>query len=105
MAPEEADTSTDEAATDAGAADSEEYEPVTIRLAYNLPQDHHVAKGVEQFAENVIERSGGNVHIEVYPAGQLLSDTEMNDSILSGEWKSGSTHPHYGHQPFRRWVF
>lgn len=81
---EEADTSTDEAATDAGAADSEEYEPVTIRLAYNLPQDHHVAKGVEQFAENVIERSGGNVHIEVYPAGQLLSDTEMNDSILSG---------------------
>lgn len=66
------------------SADSEEYEATTIRLAYNLPQDHHISEGVEQFAENITEKSDGKVDVQVYPAGQLLSDTEMNDSVLSG---------------------
>lgn len=89
---QDADTNTDESTTsesEGTEADSEEYEPVTIRLAYNLPQDHHIAKGVEQFAANVVERSGGNVDIQVYPSGQLLSDTEMNQSILSGGVEMG----------------
>lgn len=87
---QEADTSTNDTEESATTeADSEEYEPVTIRLAYNLPQDHHIAIGIEQFAENVIERSGGNIDMQVYPAGQLLSDTEMNQSILSGGVEMG----------------
>lgn len=86
---EPADTDADttdgaETETDDSAAESDDYEPVTIRLAYNLPQDHHVAVGVEQFAENVVAKSGGKVDVQVYPAGQLLSDTEMNQSLLTG---------------------
>lgn len=86
--PAETDTDTDTNDADTteteGAADGEEYEEATIRLAYNLPQDHHVAVGVEQFAENIVERSDGKVDVQVYPAGQLLSDTEMNQSVLTG---------------------
>ncbi|AEV18155.1 TRAP dicarboxylate transporter-DctP subunit [Geobacillus thermoleovorans CCB_US3_UF5] len=65
------------------------YEPVTIRLAYNLPQDHHISIGVENFAKTVTEKSGGKVKIQVYPAGQLLSDKEMNQAILTGGVEMG----------------
>jgi tripartite ATP-independent transporter DctP family solute receptor len=65
------------------------YEPVTIRLAYNLPQDHHISIGVENFAKEVTEKSGGKVKIQVYPAGQLLGDKEMNQAILTGGVEMG----------------
>jgi tripartite ATP-independent transporter DctP family solute receptor len=65
------------------------YEKTTIRLAYNLPQDHHIAKGIEQFAKDVTEKSDGAVNVQVYPAGQLLSDKDMNQSILTGGVEMG----------------
>ena len=67
----------------------DDYEKTTIRLAYNLPQDHHISKGIETFAEEVTEKSGGNVNVQVYPAGQLLSDKDMNQSLLSGGVEMG----------------
>ncbi|QQE76495.1 DctP family TRAP transporter solute-binding subunit [Brevibacillus composti] len=78
-----------QANTGSGGAATEEYEKATIRLAYNLPQDHHISKGIEDFAKKVEERSGGNVKIQVYPAGQLLSDKEMNQAILTGGVEMG----------------
>ncbi|MBU8917610.1 DctP family TRAP transporter solute-binding subunit [Bacillus sp. FJAT-29953] len=65
------------------------YEEATIRLAYNLPQDHHISVGIEEFAKKVTEKSGGKVKVQVYPAGQLLSDKEMNQSILTGGVEMG----------------
>ena len=45
-----------EKSNDKAEADSGDgYEATTIRLAYNLPQDHHVAVGIEDFAKKVIE--------------------------------------------------
>lgn len=73
----------------AADANGDEYEKTNIRLAYNLPQDHHISKGIETFAEEVIEKSGGNVNVQVYPAGQLLSDKDMNQSLLSGGVEMG----------------
>lgn len=70
-------------------ATTEGFEEATIRLAYNLPQDHHIAKGIEQFAKDVTEKSGGAIKVQVYPAGQLLSDKDMNQSILSGGVEMG----------------
>ncbi|MCK9907239.1 hypothetical protein MXD63_45490, partial [Frankia sp. Cpl3] len=43
------------------------YQEATIRLAYNLPQDHHISRGIEDFAKKVTERSGGKVKVQVYP--------------------------------------
>ncbi|MBS4192978.1 DctP family TRAP transporter solute-binding subunit [Bacillus sp. FJAT-49705] len=75
---------------ESGAENGEDgYEKATIRLAYNLPQDHHIAVGIEEFAKKVTEKSGGNVNVQVYPAGQLLSDKEMNQSILTGGVEMG----------------
>ena len=72
-----------------GGSGGDEYEETTIRLAYNLPQDHHISIGVENFAKEITEKSGGNVQVEVYPAGQLLDDKDMNDSLLSGGVEMG----------------
>ncbi|GEN84525.1 ABC transporter substrate-binding protein [Sporosarcina luteola] len=77
--------SDDKAAADSGGG----YEETTIRLAYNLPQDHHVSVGIEDFAKKVTEKSDGKVKVQVYPAGQLLSDKDMNQSILSGGVEMG----------------
>lgn len=79
-----------EKSDDKAAADSGDgYEETTIRLAYNLPQDHHVSVGIEDFAKKVTEKSNGKVKVQVYPAGQLLSDKDMNQSILSGGVEMG----------------
>jgi tripartite ATP-independent transporter DctP family solute receptor len=79
-----------EKAEDKATADSGDgYEATTIRLAYNLPQDHHVSVGIEDFAKKVTEKSGGQVKVQVYPAGQLLSDKDMNQSILAGGVEMG----------------
>lgn len=72
-----------------GDAAGDGYEKTTIRLAYNLPQDHHISKGIENFAKEVTEKSDGNVNVQVYPAGQLLSDKDMNQSVLSGGVEMG----------------
>lgn len=66
------------------ANSSNEYEPATIRLAYNLPPSHHISVGVEEFAKNVMEKSDGQVEVKVYPNGQLLTDKDMNQSVISG---------------------
>jgi len=65
------------------------YEETTIRLAYNLPQDHHISIGIEQFAKDVTEKSDGAVKVQVFPAGQLLTDKDMNQSLLSGGVEMG----------------
>lgn len=72
-----------------GATSEDEYENATIRLAYNLPQDHHISVGIEKFAEEVTEKSGGKVEVQVYPAGQLLTDKDMNQSLLTGGVEMG----------------
>lgn len=75
---------------EADAATKEDgFEATKIRLAYNLPQDHHISVGIEQFAKDVTEKSDGKVEVQVYPAGQLLSDKDMNQSLLSGGVEMG----------------
>lgn len=67
----------------------DEYDAVDIKLAINLPDDHYVSQGVDKFVENVNDKSDGNVNIEVYPNGELLSDKDMNDAILNGSVEMG----------------
>ncbi|WP_019414808.1 DctP family TRAP transporter solute-binding subunit [Paenisporosarcina sp. TG20] len=88
--PEEAETEPEkEPETEPVTATEEGYEETTIRLAYNLPQDHHISVGIEQFAKDVTEKSDGAITVQVYPAGQLLTDKDMNQSILSGGVEMG----------------
>ena len=57
---------------------------VELKLAYQLPADHHLSKSVEKFAKEVNERSKGSIDVKVYPAGQLYNDQNMNDALMSG---------------------
>lgn len=57
---------------------------VNLKLAYHLPVDHHLSKSVERFAKRVGEKSKGTLTITTYPAGQLYTDKNMNDAILTG---------------------
>lgn len=83
------DNSNNENAANAENNADGEYEETKIRLAYNLPQDHHISQGVENFAKEITERTDGNVEVDVYPAGQLLDDKDMNDSMLAGSVEMG----------------
>ena len=55
-----------------------------LKLAYQLPSDHHLSKSIEKFAKEVNERSKGSIDVKVYPAGQLYNDQNMNDALMSG---------------------
>ena len=44
---------------------------ITYKLAYHLPSDHPLAKGVDKFIAKVKEKSQGQITITPYPAGQL----------------------------------
>ena len=70
-------------------ASGEEYEPATIRLAYNLPSGHHISEGIEEFAKKIEEKSNGQIDMQIFANGQLLSDTDMNQSLLTGGVEMG----------------
>lgn len=74
----------EESSSAEGQEGSAGYEPATIRLAYNLPPNHHISLGVEEFAENVMKKSDGQIEVKVYSNGQLLTDKDMNQSVISG---------------------
>lgn len=59
-------------------------EKVTVKLAHNLPTSHHLARGMESFAQKVNEKSKGNIQVNIYPSGQLFNDKSMNDAIMTG---------------------
>ena len=57
---------------------------VTLKLAHNFPASHPLAKGADEFAKKVKEKSSGSITVTVYPSGQLYNDKSMNDAIMSG---------------------
>lgn len=67
-----------------GGAKKEAGNKVELKLAYQLPAEHHLSKSLEKFAKEVNERSKGEINIKVYPAGQLYNDQNMNDALMSG---------------------
>ena len=66
------------------AAASGNVQKVELKMAYQLPAEHHLSKSVEKFAKEVQERSNGQIEIKMYPAGQLYNDQNMNDALMSG---------------------
>lgn len=66
------------------AAASGNGQKVELKMAYQLPAEHHLSKSVEKFAKEVQERSKGQIEIKMYPAGQLYNDQNMNDALMSG---------------------
>lgn len=57
---------------------------VTLKLAAALPTSHPLVQAMEQLKTKAAEKSGGTITINIYPAGQLFNDKNMNDALISG---------------------
>lgn len=55
-----------------------------IKLAHGLDIAHPVHKGMVYFAEQVAERSNGQMRIDIYPSGQLGSERQCLELLQIG---------------------
>lgn len=59
-------------------------ETKSIKLAHGLDISHPVHKGMVYFADQVAERSGGQLRIDIYPSGQLGSERQCLELLQIG---------------------
>ncbi len=57
---------------------------VTLKMAIHLPASHPLPKAMEQLKTKVAAKSNNTVEIQIYPAGQLFTDKNMNDALMTG---------------------
>lgn len=55
-----------------------------MKIAHGLPTNHPVHAGIEHFAERVSVYSGGQLKFDVFPNGQLGSETQTLEQMQSG---------------------
>lgn len=68
-------------ATNGGA---EKAEAKTLRLAHNLNEKHTVHLALSEFAKIVDEKSDGKIKVEIYPNGQLGSESQVLEQLQAG---------------------
>jgi len=55
-----------------------------VYLAHTLPTSHPVHRGMEVFAQQVLEKSGGKMAVKIFPDGQLGSEREVLELLQIG---------------------
>ncbi len=55
-----------------------------LRLAHALDPAHPVHLGMERFGEEVNRLSGGRIRVDIFPSGQLGSETESTEQLQQG---------------------
>ncbi len=55
-----------------------------LKIAHSLPMNHPVHAGIEHFAERAAFHSGGRLHFDVFPNGQLGSEPQTLEQMQSG---------------------
>jgi C4-dicarboxylate-binding protein DctP len=61
-----------------------------MRLSHQFPPAHHNARVVAAFAEDVAQRSGGQVQVQVFPAEQLARAGENFPSVARGAFEAAA---------------
>lgn len=56
----------------------------TIRIGHATPESSPIHQALLYFQEQIAERSGGAIEVELYPGGQLGSVKEMTELVQSG---------------------
>ena len=67
-----------------GGGDKKADQKVTLKMATALPSSHPLVKAMDTLKAKANEKSKGSVTIQIYPAGQLYNDKNMNDALISG---------------------
>lgn len=68
-----------EGAQDSKAATAED--PMVLMLAHNLSTDHVTSVALSDFADTVEENTDGRITVQIYPNGQLGSETEVIEQL------------------------
>lgn len=55
-----------------------------LKVAHGLPTTHPVHAGIEHFGERLLFYSGGRMQVEIYPNGQLGSETQTLEQMQAG---------------------
>lgn len=59
-------------------------EKVVIKLSTKFVEDEQTAKSLKRVASKILERSEGNIEIQVYPGGQLPIGKDSMEQVVSG---------------------
>ncbi len=60
-----------------------------LRLTLQLPATHHLGLNVQSFADEVAEKTKGELKVEIYPSAQLYKDSEVPQAVASGAVEMG----------------
>ncbi|MCC5618895.1 TRAP transporter substrate-binding protein DctP [Nostoc sp. CHAB 5836] len=63
---------------------------VTMRLSHQFPPAHHNARVIAAFAEDVGQRSNGQVQVQVFPAEQLARAAENFPGVARGAFEAAA---------------
>ncbi|WP_244895309.1 TRAP transporter substrate-binding protein [Evansella clarkii] len=77
----ETEDEVDEEAGNNAAGPGETY---SFKLAHITPTNHMWHLAAERFGEELDERSGGRMSLEIYPASQLGTEADMVEQIIQG---------------------
>ncbi|HEX7071493.1 MAG TPA: TRAP transporter substrate-binding protein [Rhodothermales bacterium] len=66
------------------AACAGERDVTVLKLGHGMDPGHPVARAMEYMAEVLAEKSGGQMRIDIYPAGQLGSERELLELLQIG---------------------
>lgn len=62
----------------------------TMRLSHQLPASHHVAKALEQFAEDVKTNTNDQVEVQIFGGEQLFKATQNHAAVARGQVEAAS---------------
>ncbi|MDY6917648.1 MAG: TRAP transporter substrate-binding protein DctP [Chloroflexota bacterium] len=77
--------------TACGGGGKEEPETYEVRISSQMPIGHHITDAIDLFCERAEELSNGKLVFHHFPAGQLLSDTEVPEAISTGTIEMAQT--------------
>ncbi len=67
-----------------GGEKTEEAKQVTLKLAHNLNEQHTVHLALTEFARLAEEKSNGQIKVQIYPNGQLGSESQVLEQLQAG---------------------
>lgn len=93
----EAESSEEEATETTGTTEAEEEAPeeITLKYAFFAPASTFPAVQMEKWAEEMEARTDGQVTVQTFPGGTLLSPQNMYDGVLEGVADIGLSCPTY----------
>ncbi len=82
------ETTTTTTTTTAAPADTAEeeidFEPITMKLAHYATETHPGGVAAQQFADEIAEKTGGDITVEVYPNNELGAPAEILEQNIMG---------------------